>query len=279
MEFGDAEKLILDTIDIPSLSPVALRVLQLARQPGTSVNELERIISSDHAFAARILKIANSPYYGARSIGTITAALNLIGFTTMSALVIGAATRDLYRKSDPFESALWEHSLGVSIAASLLAEATGKAKPEEALIAGLLHDVGKAVLNQSIARAYAEVTAMAREGAYSFNEAEIAVLGYDHGAVGGVVARSWRLPVSLEVAVEHHHARRLPEAAAAAQRDLCALVVVADMLCLRLGIGIKGTPGCSTMSPESLGISAGQMAEVVGRLERLYREQRAQLLE
>src|SRR5271157_5719840 len=129
------EKIILDTVDVPSLPPVASRVLQLVSSDFTSINQLEEIISRDESFSTRLLRIANSPYYGrGRGIDTISTAIILIGFSSMKSLVAAASLKDLHRKFGLFEQQHWEHSLGVSIASSLLAAETEMLIPEEALI-------------------------------------------------------------------------------------------------------------------------------------------------
>ncbi|MEW5744192.1 MAG: HDOD domain-containing protein [Nitrospirota bacterium] len=276
MNNDDLERLILDTIDIPSLPPIALRVLQLARKENTSMGELEATISGDQAFAARVLRIANSPFYRGQHISSIAAAVSLIGFDAMISLVTGAAMRDLYRKNDPFDSSLWDHSLGVSLAASLLAGETGMAKPEDALAAGLLHDIGKALLNRSIPGTYADIVEMTGRGGYSFSEAETAVLGYDHCSVGGVVARLWNLPPLLEVVIERHHTHHFPGFAAETHRDLCAVVAAADALCLQLGIGPRSTP---SSRETGLGLTKERMREMQREFSALYNKQREHLME
>ncbi len=89
------EKIILETVDVPSLPPVASKVLQLVSSDFTSINQLEEIISQDESFSTRLLRIANSPYYGrGRGIDTISTAIILIGFSSMKSLVAAASLKD-----------------------------------------------------------------------------------------------------------------------------------------------------------------------------------------
>jgi len=116
------ERLILKTVDIPSLPPVAMKVMNLIKDDFASLKALEEIISRDQGFATRLLRIANSPYYGRdRKIEDISQALLLTGFETLKSLVIAASLKDLNRQFGIFEQKLWEHSLGVALCSSLLA--------------------------------------------------------------------------------------------------------------------------------------------------------------
>lgn len=273
------EKIILENIDVPSIPPLAAKVLQLVESDYTSLNELENIISKDQSFSSRVLKIANSPYYGKKNISRISDAISFIGFNAMKLLVVGATLRDFYSRHNAFENVLWEHSLGVSIAASLLAMETKLVQPEEALVAGLIHDIGKAVLNHSIPEAYSEVINMAGNYPYSFLEAENIVLGYDHCNVGGTVSRAWNLPLIFEAVIEHHHSRKLPEYLDAAHRDICELVKISDAMCLNSGIGLKKSVSMSGFDTERMGLTEERIKDLTGILEKNYKSQRDQLLD
>jgi len=152
------ERIILKTVDIPSLPPVAMKVMNLIKDDFASLKALEEIISRDQGFATRLLRIANSPYYGRdRKIEDISQALLLIGFETLKSLVIAASLKDLNRQFGIFEQKLWEHSLGVALCSSLLAMVTRLATSDEALVCGLMHDVGKTVINNAMPELYIQI--------------------------------------------------------------------------------------------------------------------------
>ncbi|MBI3592322.1 MAG: HDOD domain-containing protein, partial [Nitrospirae bacterium] len=131
------------------------------------------------------MRIANSPYYGrGRSIDTVSTAIILIGFNSMKSLVAAASMKDLHRKFGLFEQRHWEHSLGVSIASSLLAGETQLTQPEEALIAGLIHDMGKIVLNNSMPEPYSVIIERVYEEGLPSIEVEDEMLGFNHCNVG-----------------------------------------------------------------------------------------------
>jgi putative nucleotidyltransferase with HDIG domain len=275
----DLEKIILETIDVPSLPTVAMKALELINDDGSSIDALEKIISRDQSFSSRLLRIANSPYYGMnRRIDTISGGVMLIGFNTMKSLVVAASLKDMHRKYGLFEQKLWEHSLGVSVASSLLAQFTKMAQPEEALVAGLIHDVGKTILNNNMSEKYLTVAQRAHDGQVMFHEIETEMFGYNHCDVGALIARKWKLPKNLEIVIEYHHADNLPVYEDKAYEGLCQIIMVADALCLTQAIGIKG-PENLTVPYDTLGMSEANYNKILERFKETYADQKAKLTE
>jgi putative nucleotidyltransferase with HDIG domain len=275
---SDLEKIILDTIDIPSLPTVAVKALELINSDSSSIDELEKIISRDQSFSARLLRIANSPYYGMnRRIDTISSGVMLIGFNTMKSLVVAASLKDMHRKFGLFEQKLWEHSLGVSVASSLLARVSKLAQPEEALVAGLIHDVGKTILNNSIPDKYALITQKVYEEGTQYKDVEMELLGYTHCDVGGLIARKWKLPKNLEIVIQYHHADTLPVFEDSSFESLCQIVNVADSVCLSQSIGMKG-PENIKVPYATLGFGEAGFNKVLDLFKTTYAEQKAALM-
>jgi len=275
---SDLEKIILDTIDIPSLPTVAVKALELINSDSSSIDELEKIISRDQSFSARLLRIANSPYYGMnRRIDTISSGVMLIGFNTMKSLVVAASLKDMHRKFGLFEQKLWEHSLGVSVASSLLARVSKLAQPEEALVAGLIHDVGKTILNNSIPDQYALITQKVYEEGRQYKDVETKLLGYTHCDVGGLIARKWKLPKNLEIVIQYHHAQTLPIFEDSSFESLCQIVNVADAVCLSQHIGMKG-PENIKIHYSTLGFGEAGFKKVLDLFITTYAEQKAALM-
>lgn len=274
------EKIILETVDVPSLPTVATKVLHLMNDDYSSINELERIISRDQSFSTRLLRIANSPYYGrGRSIDTVSTAIIIIGFNTMKSLVVAASLKDLHRNFGLFEQKLWEHSLGVSLAASFLAMETQMLPAEEAMVAGLIHDVGKTILNNSMAESYSLVIESVYEQGEHFIRVEDEILGFNHCNVGGLIARKWKLPKNLEVVIEYHHAESFPPFEDNTHETLCEIIKIADTMCLNLGIGLRMPSTVPAIELERIGIAEEKFNELQEKLKRAYVEQKAQLME
>ncbi|HMK42642.1 MAG TPA: HDOD domain-containing protein [Dissulfurispiraceae bacterium] len=274
------EKIILETVDIPSLPPIAMKVLQLINDDYSSIKELEKIIGRDQAFSARLLRIANSPYYGRdRSINTISTGILIIGFNTMKSLVVAASLKDLHRKFGLFEQRLWEHSLGVSIAASILANETQMLSAEEAMVGGLIHDVGKTILNNSMPESYAVIVERVYESGAQFHEVELEMLGFTHCNVGGLIARKWKLPEALEAAAEMHHTTDFSGVSDKGLEKLCKVITVADAMAVKLGIGLRRPMAERAVPFELLGMSAGKYVAIEELFKKTFAEQKAQLLD
>lgn len=229
-------ELIAAVGELPAMPAVAHRVSELVRDPKVSAADLERVIETDPALAGRILRIANSAFYGGyRSVSTIQAAVMRMGFDAVRGLVVAASVKSVYRRFGLTEQQLWEHAVGTAIGSRIVAKETG-VNPDEAFVAGLLHDVGKTVLANNHEERYAEVfQAVYNEGVPSL-AAEVGVFGFGHTEIGGSVVRRWRLPESIEECVRHHHQ---PLGADPACRALVASVAVANMMAHANGIGLR----------------------------------------
>ncbi|MDX9715184.1 MAG: HDOD domain-containing protein [Dissulfurispiraceae bacterium] len=274
MEKKDIQKLALDNIDIPSLPPVAVMVLNLAEKETTSLDDLNDIISRDMSFSSRVLKIANSPFYGRHEVSDIPGAINMIGFDAMVSLVVGAASRDIYRRNNIFEARLWEHSLAVSLAATLVCERTGAAKIDDSLVAGLMHDTGKAVMNHNLEQYYAKVIEMAESTGFRYAEAETEIFGYNHTDAGGVVARAWNLPQSLQTVMEHHHSEPYPGGLSPQQAGLCDIVRVADSICLNHGFGIHKAVPLEKEAMQRIGLTDEMAEKIMEEMPEKFIQQR-----
>ncbi len=228
--------------DVPSLPVVATRILHIIADGNSSLEDLKKVISLDQAFSLRLLKVANSPYYRAsNTVSDISDAITRIGFTTVQALVFAISLRDLRRSSNKTDVALWEHSLAASVASGLIARDLGVIPSGEAFVYGLLHDIGKVVINLSMKKEFAEVIRIVQEEHISFPEAENRILGFDHGDMGQYVAKQWRLPSDMVLAIANHHETDILSGGESAELKRKTLIVkAADALCASMGIGLSG---------------------------------------
>jgi len=226
--------------DIPSLPIVASRILHIIADDNSSLEELKKVISMDQSFSSRLLKVANSPYYRAsNTISDITDAITRIGFTTVQALVFAVSLKDLRRPLNKADVQLWDHSLAVSVASGLIARDLGLLPSDESFIYGLLHDIGKVVINLSMNKAFADVVKAVHELDIPFTEAENKVLGFDHCDLGKYVADEWRLPAKLAFVIANHHEPDILDCDESADLKKKTLVVkAADALCSSLDIGL-----------------------------------------
>lgn len=202
-----AEKIVQATGDLPTMPHIASLVMEKLSDPHATPKDLHRIISQDQALAARVLKIANSPFYGcARTVTNLTDALVVMGFDSIRSLVVASAMQDFFKKFGLAEKLLWEHSIACGSLAKQIARRVKYSKIEEAFLAGLLHDIGKVVLNlkmpDEMLRIVEEVY---NDSTQSFIEMEEKAFGFNHAQVGMLIARKWNFTDSIEEAIGYHH--------------------------------------------------------------------------
>lgn len=235
--------IVMTTRDLPAMPQVAAKVIELASDPDTSAAQLQQVISDDQAMTGRILKIANSAMYScSRRIKTLNEAIVMLGFNSIRSLVVTSAARNLYntRKSRTGlkERLLWEHSIGGAIACRLLAAERAPALAEEAFLAGLMHDIGKLVLNLRVPEKFDQIVQVVYNENQPFHTTEAELLGFDHTQVGALLVNKWKLSPALEEAILNHHN---PEALTA-DNPLLLYLDLGNKMCKKMGIGFIDDP-------------------------------------
>jgi HD-like signal output (HDOD) protein len=147
---------------------------------------------------------------------------------------------------------LWRHSLTSAYAARYIAQATKKVPPEEAYVGGLLHDIGKVVLNDYVRFGYGIIVKMVEEELIPFTEAEVRVLGFDHATVGSLLIERWSRPRGYHYSTLLHHRPNELDPENAEFQPLVDVVSVANSMCLMMGIGIGADGLQSYMYPEPI---------------------------
>ncbi len=235
-----APALVLSRVkELPALSATALRLAELARDDRSSAADFEQVVRPDPALTANLLRVANSAYFGLRCRAeSVRHAVTVMGMKRVSEVAAAVALAPVIPKRLPgYEieaSAFWLHSVAVAVLAERLSLQLGLRCPDLTFTAGLLHDIGKLAIAAFVADDAPSILLRTR-GGLPFVAAEQAVLGVDHGQVGGLVAEAWSLPAAAAAAALWHHA---PGAAPEdAPQMLIDLVHVADGLAHTLGLG------------------------------------------
>ncbi|MFP4164095.1 MAG: HDOD domain-containing protein [Chitinispirillaceae bacterium] len=200
--------------NLPTLPIVASQLMRIVRDPETSAEDIASLVSQDVSLSAKILRLANSAFYGIpRSINSINNAVVILGNKIIQTMVLGLTVFDMFGDSSE-ESRLfdrnsfWIHSLKCATTAKLLAfqcRETVRLDPEEAFCAGLLHDVGKVVMEQYLHRDFHTVLRAAKDEKKSLFKVENDYLGYDHCDVAEWLTSTWSLPEGIEMSVIYHH--------------------------------------------------------------------------
>jgi HD-like signal output (HDOD) protein len=225
---------IQSIIQLPALPTIAMEVVELVDNPKTSASALGKVISTDQALTAKVLKIANSPFYGfPKKISTIDFAIIVLGFDALKEIIISISlVSSLQRKSDTYLDArtFWDHSISTGVVARRLARDLGYRVSGEVFVGGLLHDMGISILHRYFNPEFKRIVDIVRETNLTFLEAEESVLGVTHADIGGWLAARWNLPDHLIEALSLHHV----PANATHNPDLVAIIHCADVFVSRI---------------------------------------------
>jgi len=257
-------ELILEQVDsLPTLSPVALQVLTLGSAEEVDIDEVVRLLESDPALTATILGLCRKADKGLGDrIDTVKRAVVMLGMDAVRSAVLSVHVYEMMREQADTNDrsgrqpdaeqgeprfdrvGLWKHSVAVACASEMLAKANPKlgVQPDEAFVAGLLHDLGKLVLELVLPRAMGRVAELAERRSSDAAPIERTLIGLDHHTAGRRIASRWRLPVALQDVMWLHSQpyRSLPDLP---HRPLIGLVTLAKAFCRRQHIGWSGDFG------------------------------------
>ena len=250
-------KIISKMHDIKSFPQFVMETMRKLNDPESNAADVAKSLSRDEGLVLRVLKLANSAAYGmTRNISNISEAIALLGYKSVSNIILAATVYSAMDKGlsgyalDRGE--LWRHSLMVAYTSRYLAKITGKVGTEDAYVGGLLHDIGKVILNDYVRFGYGIIVKMVEERHMPFTEAEWEVLGFDHAMIGEILVEKWDMPEAYRIAVAYHHKpNELPEDKLEHQ-PLLDVVTVANTICLMLGIGLGADGLQAYMFPEPL---------------------------
>jgi putative nucleotidyltransferase with HDIG domain len=251
-----------------SYGPVLDEIENALQSPQCSLTSIGDAIQKDPDLTARLLRLANSPFFGfASRLSTVAEAVSLLGIQQIQDMITASAVfkgvPDKLVNKDTF----WRHSLAVGIAARLLAMERRLPKPDKFFVAGLLHDVGRLVLMSQSPEWAEKVFALYQSERMLLREAEQKILGYDHQQIAAELLQLWSYPASLIQAVAFHH---VPNNSVA--KPDAGVVHVADHLVNAMGIGSSGERYVSPLD-EKCWLALGLGTEVLGRTIEAVDEQ------
>lgn len=189
----------LKEIQLPFQPQVLSAVLTLRDDTRMDFIELDRLIRSDQTIASLILKLANSSFYSrGNEIRTLPQAIGMIGFRTIVSIVTAASAKNIFLSGNyaKFRRYVWQHSLVTAIIGKIICEKMQwKQASEEVFIGGLLHDIGKVILNQIDRKLYIDAMNRTLESGRAFRFSEKELFGVENSVVGQLILKIWNLPV------------------------------------------------------------------------------------
>lgn len=218
------------------------RLAELVTRKNWSMTQAEEVISLDQALTVRLLRLANSAAGGSRNqIATIEEALVRMGIGVVLSMATGSSVQRLTRTGLPeyglSEGELWRHSVASALAAEAAAGVCQTAVPPESFTAALLHDIGKLAFVQFLDAERLRFVGEARARCdMEVAEAEVEILGFHHGELGGLIAQHWQLPSRIATAIIYHHTPT------EGGDVVCDVVCLANVVAKRIEAGYAAQP-------------------------------------
>ena len=257
--------------ELPPLPDALAEAVRALGQDSVPTARVIGLIERDQALAARMLRLANSSFYGVPGrVGSIADSVRLLGLRTVTSVLAAVSLRTAIGRPAcegfSFED-YWRHALAAALTARQLAVRVGL-DPDEAFIAGLLHDVGRLVLVVHYPQAMARVFEAAREQGLAVRDVERRLLGIGHDEVGAMVTRHWHLPASLSEAIGSHERPAVP--VEGVRCSLGCVVHVANTLAHVLDAGPVGDDSAPLLAADlwrALGLSAAEATAMLKATE------------
>ncbi len=237
------------TGSLPSFPVVFHEIKAECENPRSTIDSIGAILLKDPGLASRILKLANSAFYGfPKRIETIPQALGKIGLAQLQNLVIATTVIESFQKISPAlvdVRQFWKHCISTGVCSAFLASEVNDGNPERLFVAGLLHDIGRLVFYLKAPESIQGLLTRSLQDRILETNIEKEFFGFDHAELGGALLQHWNLPPVLVEAVRcHHH----PDQAFLAPRD-AAITHVADIFTSALQIGSSGEYFVPAFSP------------------------------
>jgi HD-like signal output (HDOD) protein len=269
----DVQELLKGKVALPSLPVIFSRINEAVNNPRMSIADIGKIISEDTALSARLLKIANSAFYGFPSkIDTISRAVTVIGTQQLRDLALATVVLKIFKgiPRDLVEmESFWKHSIACAITSRVLATYRRESNVERYFVAGILHDVGRLVLCVKYPEEMKAALAHGRQHPVPLYRAEQEVLGISHAEVGGILIKQWNLPAVLEEVLLFHHtpsrAERYPVEV--------AVIHLADIISHAMQLGNSGeslVPGFDPASWNRIGLHLSLLSPLMNQVDRQF---------
>ena len=271
----DAERIVTNVLKVAALPAVAIKFSEAIKDPLTSNQDLENIVSEDSALAAKVLMISNSALFNFPSkIDTISKAITIVGHKQLSEIILSCSIVAMFKDipQDVIDMDMfWRHSIAVATSARILAASRREQNIERFFTAGLLHDIGKLIIFVEAPKYALEVMAQCAKTNELMHKVEKSILGFDHAKLGAMLLKKWKLPEEIVSSVYYHH---MPSVSSG---DIVgpSIIHIADIISHSLEFGSSGEKFVPTLNEKAwsaLGLDIDILSSVVEQLNVQHAE-------
>jgi len=271
----DANRIVSNVLKVAALPAVVMKFSEAIKNPLTSNQQLEKIISEDSALASKILMIANSALFNFPSkIDTIASAISIIGHKQLNEVILSCSIVSIFKDlpQDVIDMDMfWRHSIAVATASRILAAQRREQNIEKFFTAGLLHDIGKLIMFAEIPKNMKEVMERCANSKELMHKVETELLGFDHAKLGAMLLKKWKLPEEIVAAIYYHHIPSISKGDVV----YSSVVHIADIISHSLQLGSSGElfiPTLNEKAWDALGLDVDILDSVMEQLNIQYQE-------
>jgi putative nucleotidyltransferase with HDIG domain len=272
---SSALDLVKNNVKISTLPMIYNRLREAINNPRSSLKEIANIISEDQGLAARLLKLANSPFYGfPAKIEKINQAITLIGTQQLTELALGTTVMRLFKdipKSLVDMESFWHHSIACGVLARILATYRREPNIERFFVSGIMHDIGRLIIYTKKPDTSRESLLHCKKSQELLYKVERKAMRFDHTDVGGALLEQWKIPISIVEMVTYHHnplqAMRFPVDT--------AIVHVADIIANATQLGSSGerlVPPLDVKAWERIELPTSILSSTLDQFDRQFTE-------
>ncbi len=260
-----------DNSALPTLPVVINKIISVASDKRSTIDELGEVISYDQAMTSKLLKLSNSIYYSQKTkVETIKRAITIIGFDEIVGIALGVELLSSFKGASEMSltmRALWMHSVGVATSSKELANRTNPGIANKIFFPALLHDIGKLIFSVYFKDEYKIVQKFAEERNKTLHYAENAIFKLDHAILSALLMKRWNFPDSIVLPCRFHHN---PDSAPIEFKHHSYIIALADYITQKAYIGLRGslTPTIPKNALAVLGLNQAKIELIVDQIRR-----------
>jgi putative nucleotidyltransferase with HDIG domain len=205
-----AEGLLKKFSTSKTLPHIAIRLTKLIADDHSTMHDFEAMIKMDPTMVLRLLRVANSPYFGLRQkVNSISRAVVIIGINNLRNMIMADSLKNIFKETKSHaafsRNRLWLHCAAVAICSQMIMERIFGQNGEDAFLCGILHDIGMIVEDQTAHDLFLKACESHGDNSPSIIFCEKEIIGTDHCEIGKLLAREWQLPAEVCEGIQQHH--------------------------------------------------------------------------